>query len=682
MLDTSKVTKEIVEIVAPLETSNDPQFILIEGAPGMGKTLLLKEIAYRWGNQQILQKFKLLLPVYLRDPAVQQMSSIDDLLQLFCKRDKEAIEIASACRKYFLKNNGEDLALLFDGYDEYPERLQKDSLIADILERLVLPGCGLIVSSRPHALVNFREQATVRVDILGFTEAEREYYINESMEGQPQKIDELSRYLQGHPIISSLYFVPFNMFVLVYLYKQDVPLPKNSVELYNYFICLTICRHLAKHGHNLQGSITELTKLPKLTDFPEPYNKIIQQLSQLSLEALNVNKLIFTLDDIEAACPDIANFPGTIQGFDLLQSVEHFSLTGKTMTFNFLHSSIQEYLAAYHIANLPGDKELRILKKYFWSDIHFNMFSMYITLTKGQRPSFKQFLCNGNNAIAIADEFLDDDLQCLRLYRCFHEADDVDFGKTIEQSLAFNDDTPEEINLSSHVLMPSDLECVTVFLTSSLHKEWEMLDLWSCHIQDHGLTILHCGLQHCNDIIIKELYLGRNSLTMQSSAFISDITVKFKVKTLAISYNHTIGEDEQLYTMLTDSSTQLENLLIYDTKLSSKPAVALFKALENNNKLKDLAIYKNNITDDACDAITSALKNNSCLEILCIHTNPLTGEAMLKIVNGLKANNTLAELQLPVCSEDIEKKIKSQQKDINKQRERRGCQVKLEIIHF
>ena len=50
-----------------------------------------------------------------------------------CKRDRRASEIASACSDYLSENDGEDLAFLFDGYDEYPEKLRKDSLIADIL---------------------------------------------------------------------------------------------------------------------------------------------------------------------------------------------------------------------------------------------------------------------------------------------------------------------------------------------------------------------------------------------------------------------------------------------------------------------------------------------------------------------------------------------------------------------
>ena len=670
VLDTSKVTKEVTEILAPLETSDDPQFILIEGAPGIGKSLLLKHIAYRWSIQQILQKFKLVLLICLRDPAVQQMSFIDDLLQSFCRRDRRATETASACSDYLSENNGEDLALLFDGYDEYPERLRKDSLIVDILEREVLPRCGLIVSSRPHASVSLREQATVRVDILGFTEAEREDYIKESMKGEPQKIDELTQYLQDHSIISSLCFVPFNLVSLVYLYKQGYCLPKNHAELYNYFICLTICRHLAKHGHRLQGNIT------KLTDLPAPYNKIIQQLSKLSLQALNDDKLIFTFEEIKASCPDMTAIPGAINGFGLLQAVEHFGFTGTTTTINFLHFSIQEYLAAHHIANLPADEELKIIEEKFWSDIHFNMFSIYVSLTKGQRPSFKHFLCGGNKAIAISDKFLNNRLQCLRLYRCFHEAGDVDICKTIERSVTFSD---KVIDLSRNSLTASDVECVTVFLTSSFHKEWVDLDLSSCYLQDHGLHILHRGLLHCRKITINQLQLNYNGLTTQSSSLIRDIVVTCEVKELWIDGNDIIGENEQLYSILSNPSTMLEVLYMYNTKLSSRAAIALFTALKDNNKLKELHIAINPITDDACAAITTALERNSCLVRLGMDNNLLTGEAIVNIVNGLKVNNTLEMLWLPTCPEDIKKTISSLQEVINKNRKSRGCQVKLRI---
>ena len=381
------------------------------------------------------------------------------------------------------------------------------------------------------------------------------------------------------------------------------------------------------------------------------------------------------MDEIKAACPDITAIQGAIKGFGVLQAVEHFSLTGKTVTFNFLHFSIQEYLAAHYIANLPADEELKIIEEKFWSDIHFNMFSIYVTLTKGQRPSFKHFLSSGNEAIAISQKFLNDKLRSVRLYKCFHEAGDVDICKTIERSVKFSD---KKIDLSYTTLTTSDVECVTVFLTSSFHKR---LNLHNCYIQDHGLHILHRGLLHCSNITIDELVLSYNGLTTQYSSLISDITIKSKVKKLWINGNDTIGDNEQLYSMLSSPSTMLEVLWMDSTKLSTRGAIALFTALKDNNKLKLLYIAYNAITDDACDAITAGLEKNNCLVQLYMHRNPLTGEAMVNIVNSLRVNNTLSVLRLPKCPEDIKKTISSLQEVINKNRESRGCQVMLEIYY-
>ena len=454
MLDTSRATKEIEEILAPLENNTKSAFILIEGAPGIGKSVLLKEIAYKWGdNKQLLKNYELVLLVLLRDPSLRQVSSVDDLLHLFCKGDKNATPIISACAQYLLNSSGKTLTLLLDGYDEYPRDLQEASLIADILKRQVLPFCGLVVSSRPHASQHFHKRATIRVDILGFTETEREHYIKQALPNQPQEIKELTQYLYQRSSVDSLCFIPFNMVILLYLYKQGIPLPNNTTELYHYFILSTINRHLSKLGNSLPDNITNLTDLPK------PYNTIIQQLSKLSLEALNNNKLIFTLDEITTACPDIAATPGAINGFGLLQAVQHFGFFAKKTTFNFIHFTVQEYLSAHYISCLPPDEEFRVIKANFWSDIHFNMFTMYIALTKGQRSSFKKFLSSGNEAIAISNEFLEDQLKSLRLYRCFKEVDDTRLCDTIERADIFHN---RVIDLEYTALTASDIECIYI----------------------------------------------------------------------------------------------------------------------------------------------------------------------------------------------------------------------------
>ena len=556
VLDTSTTTKEIKKILAPLEKSEDPCYILIEGAPGIGKSVLLKEIAYRWGKKELLQKFELVLLVSLRDPSLKLIKCVDDLLQLFCKGDKNATEIVSACSEYLLANGGKSLTLLLDGYDEYPEDLCECSLVANILQRQVLPLCGLVVSSRPHASEHLREQATIRVDILGFTETEREHYIKQALPDQPNKIKELTQYLHQQPSVDSICFIPFNMVILLYLFKLGISLPKNSTELYRHFICFTVCRHLSKFGSPLTRSITDLTALP------EPYNRIIQQLSKLSLEALNSNKLIFTLDDITAACPGIMTIPGAINGFGLLQAMQHFGLYAKRMTLHFIHFTIQEFLAAHYISHLPPNEELKVIKENFWNDVYFNTFSMYILLTKGQRCSFKQFLSDGNEAITISPKFLKDQLKCLRLHQIFNEADDHAMCYTIEQAEIFCN---KIINLGDTTLLSNDMECLSLFLTSSSSKQWEWLNLNNCHIQDKGLNILHRILRHTSDFIINQLWLRNNDLTRQSSSLISELCVKCRVRILVIIDNHIIGEDQQLYYMLTDPSTILEVLYMWAT---------------------------------------------------------------------------------------------------------------------
>ena len=678
-IDSSRVTKDVAEILAPFEQCVDSQFVLFEGAPGIGKSILLREIAYKWGKGRMLTSFKLVLLVCLRNPIVQQaLLKIKDLIQLFCCRDARATEIATACSDHLTQSGGKELIFLFDGFDEFPITLQKNSLISDIIKRRVLPHCGLIVSSHPHASAHLRHLATVKVCILGFTDVEQRNFIQQGLEGQPQCITEITQYLEQHFSISSLCFVPINMAILLHLYKQGNSLPKNPTELYNHFICLTICRYLEKYGNPIKKEITDLT------DLPAPYDIVVQQLSKLAMEGLNDNKLVFNSEEIEAACPGIATIPGAVNCFGLLQAVQHFGLTCRTLTYNFLHFSIQEFLAAYHIIQLPPHEELRILEEKFSSDIHSNMFAIYVTLTKGQRASFKRFIQPSlaerfigflsSGEMKISSRFLDNQLQCIRLYKCFFDAGDSEVCRCIENAKIFKDNI---INLEHSQLTLTNVECMTVFLTCSSHKQWRELHFWDCLIQDQGIQILHLGVKTSN-ITITALELHNNGLTKSSSSAIRDITIMCGVKLLAIGGNETIGEDENLYSILTDPSSVVEELYMDSTMLSSNAGINLFTALSEGLTLKVLWIMENCITDEACNTIVMALKKNNSLYELKMQANPLSGESAQKIIQALQSNDTLEKLYLPYYPQDIEDKIR-QSANVNLKRQHRGCTVKLKI---
>ena len=671
--NTSEVTKELLDILAPLEESDEPQFVMIEGAPGIGKSVLLKEIAFRWGkHQNILRNFKLVLLLCLRDPSIQNATSINNILQLFCEGDERAAEIINPCCDQLFKSGGKEAVFLLDGYDELPENLRARGLIAKILDRKVLPYCSLIVSSRPHASVDLREEASVKVDILGFTEKERHHFIEQAFKGQPQNIEKLTNYLEDHFTINNLCLVPFNIVILVFLYKKGIHLPIDSSKLYHHFICLSICRYLTKSsGRPLKSTITNLTTLP------EPHSSIFKQLCKLAVQALNNDQLVFTIDEIKAICPQIIATPETINGFGLLQAVQHFNLTGETMTFNFLHLTIQEYLAAHYIINyLSPEEEFHFLCEKFWSDRHANMFSIYVALTKGQRPSFKRFLSDGNDSIAISEKFLQNQLKCLHLYHCFHEASDDRMCGSIEKAAIFSLNI---IDLDGTRLSANDVECLSLFLTFSSQKYWLLLSLGHCFVQDRGLHILHKSLSR-GDITIHQLCLEYNGLTQSSSHLLSDIVLRCSVHRLVIMCSQTIGENAELYTMLSHPSSMLCILMMHNVGLSSNGTKILFAALKHSKKLQELTITDNAITDDAVNDIANALAVNTSLHILGICGNPISGEAILTVLEAMCVNSTLETMYVSNYPKLIKDKIKSVEEEINRTRDRQQKSKHLEVL--
>ena len=643
-LQESKSTRNIADILAPLEYPDEKQSrtVLIEGAPGLGKTVLLKQIAFEWAQNKLLVKSQLVFLLLLRDPTVRAMTSVSDLVQYFYRRSATK---QKAFTDIISEANGRNLTFLLDGYDELPPDKREESFFAKIIDHKILPLSSVVVSSRPHASTGLRSNALCQVDILGFTKDDQVLFFQNALNDQPESLKELLHYLYAHATISSLCYIPFIMTVLLWLFKQGVNLPKSSTELYNLFICHTIRHHLVKHKVSIDS-------FSDLNTIPQPYKRIIQQLSVLCLKALETNDLVFSLQDIKLACPEIDTFPGAINAFGLLQAVEHYSQDPKfmgapTKTLNFIHFSIQEYLAAYQITCLPPKIELQFIKMNFFSEFFSNTFALYVGMTKGQRPCFKKFMsCYGKNFISsfftintnkIASKFMENDRKSLRLFQCFHEADDQKSCINITENIRIKNTIC--LDYLNRPLLPSDITCLTTFLTYSPVKHWMILSFYLCYIGDAGLRILHQSLV-TSGVTIKELTFHTNLLTSQSEEAVVEVVSSCQIEILILSYNNfTNGLD------LTNNST-LSTLFLSYNDMSSKGASRLFSTLKSNKSTSLLRLYvdNNDIDDEAVNDIVQFLMEDYVLQILNISGNWFTEQGIIRILRSLYGNTTLRAL--------------------------------------
>ena len=554
------MTKRISDIFIPIMAPNGPfvdLHILIEGAPGIGKTVLAKEIAYQWAKNELLTSKKLLLLVFLRECYQKTMMIIEDLIQFVFKNTK----MASCVLEHLTKTEGNDTVIILDGFDELSENNRKESIIVDIINRRILTKCCLVVTCRPTASSSLHGSVDRRVEIVGFTEEDRLDYIKTAFENHDEQVEALQHYLQCNPTINALCYIPLNMTILLCLVEDGIDrLPKTQTEMYKRFVEITIVRFIKKYDKS--NSIVNIVKLP------QPHDKLFLELAKLAYEALKTDKIVFTLPEIEKGCPNITMTSSNWNGLGLLKAVQCYSkeIGNDQVTFHFLHFSIQEYMAAWYISTLPNKKQIKLLQETFWEHRYYNTWIMYVGITGGCTFALRHFL-SGNwfqlyskvfGASKVSVKLLKHKMKCLHLFQCLVEADKVDSMRQLDSVNELFQNN--QIDLSNQTLLPSDLNTLGFFFIRSNTKKWDELNLSNCNIGSNGSNIL-CDRLLDKDVrcivTIKTVNFSYNRLDFSSLIRLFGLFNSWHTSEIIITDDASLGKttDQKIEDIVLRSST-------------------------------------------------------------------------------------------------------------------------------
>ena len=318
------------------------RFLLVEGPPGIGKSTFAWELCRRWDEIESLRDHHTVVLLKLREKWVLNATSLSDLFRYPSNPD-----FSKNIAEELVATQGKHLLLVLDGFDEVSHSFHEDSVIKSILCKQLLPECTIILTTRPSAKATLdsvcQPQVDKHVEIIGFTEKERVRYITEVFSKEPELQANFLKYMFLVPHIKSMMYIPLNCAIIAQVYSESqsshhLAIPRTRTQLYKALAHSLLVRHMKmKEGNREHTSM-----------LPEGLNKedmerfrVLAKFAFDSYHKGESKKVTFFKEDIPEG---LVHF-----GF-MNESTEMYAGKGVEQTFSFLHLSLQEYLAAWHIA--------------------------------------------------------------------------------------------------------------------------------------------------------------------------------------------------------------------------------------------------------------------------------------------------------------------------------------------
>ena len=645
--------------------------LLIEGAPGIGKSTFAWELCQKWGQHQLFKKYSLVVLLKFRDKRVQEAEGVSDLFY------HPHPELPSDIVRDIALSGGHGLLLILDGFDEAPaSKRTMDSIFVRLFRGQELPKATVILTTRPSASSELRQfckgNHSRRIEIVGFGKKEIDEYIQCAFSDEQSQSD-FKEYLSLYPHIHSMMYVPLNSAIVTHVYESckssGTVVPKTMTQLYSSLIRTLLLRYL-KDKEEYKDTCTNINSFK---DLPQPLYDQFCEICKIAYTGIMSAETELIFQDL----------PSDFDTLGLMQTYpELYVDRGASVSYNFLHLTVQEYLAAYHISQQSRDEQVAFMRDNTELEVVVRFLAGLTELGTDLWDVVREFACEDKRSIDAEFLFKENFIKLEILHLLFESQDSSAITSLLGSECVcffYNGDNyvlqPFDWYVLGHCITHSScdwklewknfkLESVELFLRAlNLHQNQcqslttgKIKEMWLSYERKSDPAAVHLLVENMPQLLVFNnlTHLGLNDgvLTSETCNLLSkhtDLLQHLEYLNLRDNDNIGGGGAVNLITSLTKFSTIRELNLRY-TGIDFEDCKALSELLATSKYIQVLDVFGPDISSDSIQWIVDGLSHNTSLEKLNMSCSNFSSENVLHLASVLKVNTRLKKLDIRYCN--------------------------------
>ena len=268
-----------------------------------------------------------------------------------------------------------------------------------------------------------RSDSTKLIEVVGFGEEQIQQFAANVFGPESETLASFNDYLHVNPVIRSMMYNPLNCSIITEVYSETSrsknPVPHTQTQLYTEMALWHLSRYLGV-GDQLATALP--ATLSDIRYYDSPLYKQLVEIGKLAYQGKQKHTIIF--ERIPENCSDLG----------LL--IEHQALyrRKKSTTYNFFHLTMQEYMSAFYIAQLPATDQKMLFKQF------------------ESMPVVWRFVAGLTKMENIGWDVVYDNEVTPFFCQCLYEAQDIDSVKAVFSSRSILYSSYSETNYDAFVL--------------------------------------------------------------------------------------------------------------------------------------------------------------------------------------------------------------------------------------